>query len=70
LYDSTKCALENLWTKVAIGGIATFDNYQEEQTWPGEKKAIDEYFSLHKEDTEIKICKDLAYNRFYAIKLR
>lgn len=70
LYDSTKCALENLWPTVTIGGIAAFDNYQEEDVWPGEKKAIDEYFSLHKEDTTIKMCKDLAFNRFYAIKLR
>lgn len=70
LYDSTKCALENLWPKVAIGGIAAFDNYQEEHVWPGEKKAVDEYFNLHQKDTEIKMCKDLVFNRFYAIRVR
>ena len=69
LYDSTMCALKNLWPKVSVGGIAAFDQYQEEKVWPGEKKAIDEYFSLHKKDTKIKMFKDLAFNRFYVIKI-
>ena len=40
LYESTKCVLENLWPKVTVEGIATFDEYQYEEIWPSEKKQL------------------------------
>ncbi len=46
LYLSTKCALDNLWNKIAIGGIVTFDDYNESQ-WVGEKVAVDEFLDKH-----------------------
>lgn len=70
LYDSTKCALENLWPRVAIGGITVFDEYHESETWPGEKKAVDEYFSRHIENKNVKMYRDPFYNRYYIVKLR
>lgn len=69
LYDSTKCALDNLYPKVATGGVIAFDNYHEAHVWPGEKKAVDEYLSVHSEETKIRMYKDHIFNRFYAIKL-
>jgi hypothetical protein len=44
LYESYKTTLENLWDKVAVGGIAAFDEYHLKM-WPGAKKAVDEFFS-------------------------
>ncbi|HFD87207.1 MAG TPA: hypothetical protein ENJ35_05990 [Gammaproteobacteria bacterium] len=44
LYESYKLALEQLYDKVAPGGIVMFDEY-EDRRWPGAKKAIDEFFS-------------------------
>ncbi len=73
LYDSTKCVLENLWSKVAVGGVVALDNYHEEHVWPGERKAVDEFFDLHKKDTKIKMFKmhkDFASERYYIIKVR
>ena len=70
LYESTKCVLENLWPKVTVGGIATFDEYQYEEIWPGEKKAIDEYFSCRLENNNVKMHKDRFYNSYYVVKLK
>lgn len=70
LYDSTNCALENLWPKVTIGGIAAFDEYHETEEWPGEKKAVDEYFSWHIENKNAKMYRDPFYNHYYIVKLR
>ena len=66
LYDSTKCALENLWEKVAVGGIVALDEYQKTEEWPGERKAVDEYFK----DKNVEMHRDILCNRYYFIKLR
>lgn len=68
LYDSYKVSLENLWPKIAVGGIAAFDEYEEPDVWPGTRKAVDEYFSQKAED--VKICKDPISGKYYAVKLR
>ena len=70
LYDSTICALENLWPKVTIGGIAAFDEYHQSERWLGEKKAVDEYFSQHIENKSVKMCKDPFFNYYYIVKLK
>lgn len=67
LYDSYKCALENLWPKLAVGGVAAFDEYQEPEKWPGVKKAVDEYFKSYSGNWRMHI--DPFYNRYYAIRL-
>jgi hypothetical protein len=43
LYAPTKVALETLYPLVLKGGIVVFDEYGWEQ-WPGESRAVDEYF--------------------------
>jgi len=68
LYDSYKVCLENLWPKVAVGGIAAFDEYEKPDTWPGARKAADEYFSQQAES--MKIHRDPHVNKYYAVKLR
>ena len=67
LYDSYKVSLENLWPKVAVGGIVAFDEY-ENQEYPGARKAIDEYFSQHAESMEMHW--DSLVNKYYAVKQR
>jgi dTDP-rhamnose C3-O-methyltransferase len=44
LYEPTKIALETLWPLVVRGGVVIFDEYGIPD-WPGETKAVDEYFA-------------------------
>lgn len=44
LYKPTKVALENLWPILSRGGVMLFDEYSI-LDWPGETKAVDEFFS-------------------------
>ena len=48
LYESYKTCLDNLYQKVAPGGIILFDEYKQKNTqkvFPGAAKAIDQFFS-------------------------
>jgi Macrocin-O-methyltransferase (TylF) len=44
LYEPTKFALELLYPRVVHGGVICFDEYSL-LTWPGETRAVDEYFA-------------------------
>ena len=44
LYKPTKVALQNLWPILSRGGVMLFDEYSIPD-WPGETKAVDEFFS-------------------------
>lgn len=44
LYKPTKTALELLWPILSRGGIMLFDEYSIAE-WPGETKAVDEFFA-------------------------
>jgi len=68
LYDSYKVSLENLWPKIAVGGITAFDEYELSDKWPGAKKAVDEYFSQKAES--VKMYRDPIFSKYYAVKLR
>lgn len=63
LYNSYKVCLEELFPKMARGGVVLFDEYSS-TNFPGAKKAIDEYFS----QTPHKIQKDIFSNKYYVIK--
>lgn len=52
LYLPTKIALEHFWPLLSRGGIMLFDEYSIPE-WPGETKAVDEFFS-DKPQVEIK----------------
>lgn len=52
LYRPTKVALEHLWPILSRGGILLFDEYSIPD-WPGETKAVDEFFA-DKPDIRIK----------------
>lgn len=67
LYDSYKCCLENLWPRVAIGGIVAFDEYEATETWPGARKAVDEYFSDKRGTT--MMYRDPQFGKYYIVKL-
>ena len=41
-YDSVKTCLENLYEKVAVGGVIQIDDYG---FWKGSRKAVDEFFA-------------------------
>lgn len=51
LYGPAKVTLEKLYPKIVSGGIVILDNYG---TFPGETKAIDEYFKKNSLDKKIK----------------
>lgn len=68
LYDSYKVSLENLWPKIAVGGIIAFDEYEEPDRWPGARKAVDEYFNQKAES--VKMYRDPIFSKYYAAKLR
>ena len=44
LYKPTKAALKHLWPLLSRGGVMLFDEYSIHE-WPGETKAIDEFFA-------------------------
>jgi hypothetical protein len=44
LYRPTKAALEAFWPRLSRGGVILFDEYAIKD-WPGETKAVDEYFA-------------------------
>lgn len=44
LYKPTKVALETLWPILSLGGLMLFDEYSIPE-WPGETKAVDEFFA-------------------------
>jgi len=69
LYESTKCALENLWPKVSVGGVVALDDYSA-PGWPGAKKAVDEYLEPHFKNEGAKLCRDSAYGAWYVVKLK
>ncbi len=43
LYESYRTALGTLWPVVTQGGIVALDEYEDEETWPGAKRAVDEF---------------------------
>lgn len=44
LYRPTRAALEALWPRLSRGGVMLFDEYSIHE-WPGETKAVDEFFA-------------------------
>ena len=44
LYEPTKVALECFWPRLSHGGCMLFDEYSIHE-WPGETRAVDEYFA-------------------------
>ncbi len=66
LYRPTKAALEAFWPRLSRGGIMLFDEYAIKD-WPGETKAVDEFFA---DKPEVTI-KTLTWNNVpagYVIK--
>jgi Macrocin-O-methyltransferase (TylF) len=45
LYQSYLDCLTNLWPQVEVGGIVAFDEYGEDDAWPGARRAVDEFFA-------------------------
>ena len=67
LYRSYLTCLEELFPKVAPGGVVMFDEYMNEDEaikCPGAKKAIDEFFS----GTSYRPVRDPAYGKYYLVK--
>jgi hypothetical protein len=50
LYQSYADCLVNLWPRVEAGGIVAFDEYGEPDTWPGARRAVDEFLAEHSLD--------------------
>ncbi len=68
LYSSYKTCLENLYSKVAKGGLILFDEYKQKDTqkvFPGAAKAIDEFFT----DKPEKIQYNEEFDKFFAVKV-
>jgi hypothetical protein len=60
LYESYAVCLKELYPKVVPGGIIMFDEYEDE-TFPGAKRAIDEFFADQLE-------KPIAYRKYDYLK--
>ena len=50
-YESVRTCLENLYDKVAVGGIIQFDDYG---YWQGARKAVDEFFAQRQIKVNLK----------------
>lgn len=66
LYKPTKEALEALWPRLSRGGVILFDEYSIKE-WPGETKAVDEFFTKFP-DVMIKTLKWTNAPAAYVIK--
>ncbi len=67
LYGSYRTCLHHLFPKVSQGGVVLFDEYMnrnEEERFPGAKKAIDEYF----EGSGHKLQRDKLSGKYFLIK--
>lgn len=67
LYRSYQICLNELFPKVAPGGVVLFDEYMNEDEaikCPGAKKAIDEFFS----STPHRIQRDPHYGKYFLLK--
>ena len=67
LYQSYKTCLEELYPRVAPGGVVLFDEYLntlDHLKWPGAQKAIDEFLG---ENVSL-IQRDKGYGKYYLIK--
>lgn len=54
LYQSYLDCLTNLWPRIEVGGIVAFDEYGEPDTWPGARRAVDEFLAAQSAgDTEL-----------------
>lgn len=56
LYQATSSSINNLWYKVQVGGVVVIDDYNEnknceDDTFPGVRKAIDEFRKSNDEHT-------------------
>lgn len=49
LYQSYLDCLTNLWPRIVAGGIVAFDEYGEPDTWPGARRAVDEFLETRPE---------------------
>jgi hypothetical protein len=43
LYESYQTCLRYLWPWVRPGGIVAFDEYEDAESWPGARRAVDEF---------------------------
>ncbi len=50
LYQSYLDCLTNLWPYVQEGGVVAFDEYGEDDTWPGARRAVDEFLATQSVD--------------------
>lgn len=59
-YQSIYDSLEKIYPLLSNGAIVTFHDY-ERPDLPGVKKAVDDFFSIHKPDrVQFKICRELG----------
>lgn len=54
LYQSYLDCLTGLWPYVQAGGIVAFDEYGEGDTWPGARRAVDEFFATCSDATDLR----------------
>jgi hypothetical protein len=66
LYASYQAALDHLWSKVTVGGIAAFDEYEDASTWPGARRAVDEF--LARDDVAAELVRDDEGRKWFAVK--
>jgi macrocin-O-methyltransferase TylF-like protien len=63
LYEGYRDAL-TLWDRVMPDGIVALDEYQQEDLWPGAKRAVDEFLT----QTPAQLERDARYGRYYLIR--
>ena len=64
LYESYKICLEELYPRLSIGGIVTFDEYiRESIAYPGAMKAINDFFK----DKDVEFKKDNYFGKYYVV---
>jgi hypothetical protein len=67
LYQSYLDCLTNLWPQVEAGGIVAFDEYGENDAWPGARRAVDEFLASVSVDAS-EMCHDESSGKWWITK--
>ena len=68
LYQSYKDALNLLWSRVSVGGLVAFDEYEATEDWPGARLAVDEFLAtLPERSYDLQM--DQRSGKYFVVKL-
>jgi hypothetical protein len=69
LYQSYSECLTRLWPMVSPGGVVAFDEYEDTESWPGAKRAIDEFLVGLGTCQAERLSRDESSGKYFVVKV-